>query len=450
MKILIAPWGYPQVYKEAEYRLNGQLFRSRTSTGALKRGFNPDYTILILQDSLAVYNPQTFGAENYRQMVESLQNFLIERYISNPSWIPDFDSKRDWILIAPNVGTFTNRTKIDPSELRIKGQMGDYYYWVLYNLSHFILEKARDADEVTIMLDTSHGLNIMPYLTYSALYNIAAVLDLKLHNKVKLQVFNSDPFLQGAEYLEIHLVRELYPKLQLALKLKTGRFLPVKVNKSFVGKETLPVISQKIQTVFGRYNLDEIYMNSFLPFIGAFFQGIIHGILHFFPPDTAKIESEICELYNSHIQLVPQGDENSILVARKLYFTEYFEILTYVRNLRKVMAQMGMERREEVSFSELKHWSERLYKNFPVVQSRIRYEIDSLKNDEKLVKHSTPNWVSFGKCGEEIHKRNFFAHAGLAQNAIEFKYDDGDYWIRFCKSSQNVILKYLKETITNQ
>ncbi|GEM_PF-2069335 len=450
MRILVAPWGWPKNYGKSKYRIGEKLIPSKTSTGALKKYFKPDHTFVIVQDSLAVYYPETFEAENYLKLSQSLRNFLINDYFSNEEFLPDFSPKVDKILIAPNVGSFTNRDKNKPAKLTIKGKMSDYYYWALYNLSRLIIDKSIQTDELTLILDTTHGQNFMLYLTFSALYNIAAILSLKFTNKIKLEIYNADPYLEEATYLEINLVRELYPKFQMTLKFSPHGFLPLKVNKSTVSQEELKKLSKEIQSSF-RTN-EKLYKETFLPFLGAFTQGIVHGVMHFFPPDTDDLEDTICEFYNKKIQLIPQGENHSMVVSRRLYFTEFFEALIYVRNLRTVMESIGIRKKEEVSLAEIRQWAEELYEEFPVVHARTLYELDDLKRKiipQKVISEFN-EWKSYGKCvaGINIHKRNFFAHAGFSENSIEVKKLDNDFQIRFCKHAMSIILNYLKETVS--
>ena len=448
MKILIAPWGWPESYKKATYSFEGNELPSNTSTGVLKKALSPDHTILILQDSLAVYNPEIFKLGTYKKLVQSLRNFLVEKFISKEEYLPNFNRDKDEVFISPNVGAFTNRDRNNPAKIIIKGKMSDYYYWIFYNLSRFIIDKSLDAEEVTLILDTSHGLNFMPYLTFSALYNIGAVLSLKFKNRLKLKIYNADPYIQESPNLEINLVRELYPKFQMTLKFKPQGFLPLKVNKNIVIQECLANLSKNIQNSFRKHK--KLYKEIFLPFLGSFTQGIVHGILHFFPDDTQELEDNIFNLYNSKIQISREEQDCFLNIFRKLYFTDFFEAVVYVRNLRKIMESMEISNKKEANLKELRQWAEKLYEEFPVIYARTIDEIDNMK--KILPKKAIPcgKWNPFGNCtnGISIHKRNFFAHAGLSENSIEIKKDNNDFQVRFCKHAISNILNYLKETVS--
>ena len=444
MKILIAPWGWPGMYKKSRYKFNAnEPLASNTSTGVLKKLLDPDHTILIFPDSLAVYNPQSYNAQTYEDLVNSLKDFLFEHYVSNPAWMPDFNQEKDSMLISPNVGTFVD--KDTKRRLNIEGKLSDYYYWIFYNLSCLILDIALNSKDITLILDTSHGINFMSYLTFSALYNIGAALELLRHENVKLKIYNADPYVEVAKYLEINLVRELTPKMQLIKKHETGRFLPIKADKEkFSDRGKFQKLSKEISEIFRQY--EKTYSDVFLPFLGSFSQGVVNGIVHFFPEDSSEIENKVCDIFNSNISIIHEQEKISLRISRKTYFTEYFETLVYVRNLRKIMQTMGFGKKTETSLEELDQLADELYKNFPVIRNRIKYEIDHLEKDE-FRKSQVSKWIEFGSCTGEIDNRNFFAHAGLSLNTLSFKYKENKFWIRYCPDNLERIKRILIDTV---
>ena len=449
MKFLVAPWGWPERYEEVPYRITEMDFirRSKTATGALQEALQPDHTILIFPDSLAVFNLKTFEQSSYMEILSELSKFLLKKFISQNPWIPHFEEERDLILLSPNVGTFVYKEKIngefkERARLTIKGAMSDYFSWVYYHLSDFILEKLKEVDELELVLDMSHGHNFMSTLTYLALYEIGSIVELKLHQKVYLKLYNADPYAENVEFMEINLVKEVVPKMQLPRKLPTQKFLPLKVNFKD------PQLSRKLSRTFSEFN--DFYHNECLPFLGAFSQGIPLGIVTFFPSDTNNfkvLSQRILDEFENNISVIYQGESNFLILQRRVCFTEYFSSILFLHNLTRIISDIGIRHSNEINLMELREMARKIYKNFPVLKGRIDYEIDHLLKSELTQWRKALDWNFFSRKESGIHKRNFLAHAGLCRNCFEYKNKDGECWVRYCNSSLEIVKNYLYETV---
>ncbi len=456
LKILIAPWGWPEMYNTVKYKLEEREIRSKTATGALKKFLNPDYTVLIFPDSLAVYIPKTFEIEYYKTIVGNLKKYLIEKFLKSCEWFPDYSEKNTEVLISPNVGTFIYRERdkdtcksIEKGRLTIKGTMSDYFSWIYYHLSQFIFEKLGDAEKLTLILDTSHGINFMSILTYLALYEIGSVIELKLRNDVKFNLYNADPFAQNVESMELNLVRKVIPKIYLPRRVKTQKFLPLKAFTKSLD------LSKDIQDIDIFKEFDRMYKNNCLPFLGAFSQGIPLGVLTFIPADLnifEELNQQVISYFETYIDVQKGIDGANMIFKRKLKFTQYFDSSLFLHNLIRILSNIGIAQREEASLNELRIISKKIYGNFPTILNRIIDEINNLKrndNRKKMLKDRKKivNWTSFGDCKSELNKRNFFAHAGLSKNSFEYKYTGERCSIRYCKEQMEIIKNYLVETV---
>ena len=432
MKILVAPWGWPQNYREVPYRIEDKIIPSRTATGALKGMFKPDHTVLIFPESLSVYNPKTFQLKNHKEIAEALRSFLIREFLVDQKYLPDFNSDRDHVLIAPASGTFVHSARKDETfeeagRLSIKGALSDYFSWVYYQLSNLIFGWIDGADSVEILLDLSHGLNFMSTLTYSALYEIGSVIEIKLHNKVTLKLYNADPYYENPDYMEINLVKDIIPKINLSRRLPSQKYQPVKV----ISKKYTDT-AKNLGQAFSKF--EKFYKNDCFAFWGAFSQGIPLGVFRFKPSDRFKEILETAEkLFKENIKILYQGEKKFIIISKRLKFTDYFDSTVFLRNLILILDKISVSSKNEIPLENLKAISEQLYKNFPAILDRINYEVDDLPKSK--FKERGSDWEPLGKCGNEIHRRNFLAHAGLSQNAIEYRYFENKWWVRYCKDS---------------
>jgi len=88
-------------------------------------------------------------------------------------------------MIAPGRGKF--------GDLFFDGEMMDCYRYLLIRLSEYLV-KNKDPD---IVLDITHGINFETVFTYRAISNVLSVMG--FFGEIKLRVYNSDPFIEGAQ-----------------------------------------------------------------------------------------------------------------------------------------------------------------------------------------------------------------------------------------------------------
>ncbi len=465
LKILIASWGLPR-YDKVTYIHDSKKYKANTTTAVLKECYNPDHTLLIFLDSLLATFPDVIrSSENYRELTSKLLHSLKSGILKDPGYLPSFDEKKDRILIAPASGTFFDK-KGSSDTIILKGRLNDYYYWIYYHLSGQIFDwvenayKESDSSQrlkVRVFIDITHSINFASTLAYRALREILPVLS--FFCDVKLQVFNSEPYKKGVEELTIHNVESINVSPVLFKKcLVENGFYPVKPNHAVIDdRSKIGLYNEGTRQQFG--SLHDLY-KQLLWFTASVLHGIPLGIYTFFPETPSKLgehAQKIIEFYLDHIETKTQSENGFITleILRKLYFHSQFEAFVYSWNLVRSLHMLGIKNKAEVSLREISEIPGKLYARFPVINNRIADECDSLRKsfikelqERKIQKGLWTVYKSDSARNMSTTTRNFFAHAGLAKNTIEYRLVDGEFFVRYHREAFKTITDYLKNAIS--
>jgi len=453
-KILIATWGDPSKYERVTYVYNKHKIKSCTSTGALKKVLEPDNTIIIMLDSLISSFEFPNNFDNYNALSYYLAENLKHDYLSNPEFLKEFKGDRNAVFIAPNVGNF--KAKNRDFIVTLKGETTDYFYVVYEKLAEFFIKWLTEYP-LEIYFDMTHGINFMGNLTYRVLREILSILSLQ--GTVKFIVFNAEPYSpQLTEELYINVVEEEIIRPELFRKFpNSSKILPLKVNKKLLGDKEIKQISPQIQSCF--HELQKDY-KEYLTFLASVAQGIPLGIFTFFPgemEDLLDYINKAINMYYKYIVLTFSGNE--MVIKRQTYLTPYFRVLVQTYTLAHVLRRLNVSYQTEVSFPEINTLAKKIYKYFPVILERISYELDHIRKKElRKLGINKKRWRVFSKkkwwmvfCKgkkqkEDVTRRNFFAHGGIARNTVEFKLNDqGDICVRYREVMKEKIKEHLFE-----
>ncbi len=198
--LAIGVWGYPPGWKTATYRLEGRSITSRVTLDAIVNAFNPDRVLVLIPDTVAT-NAMVGSAATYHDLVQSIVGWLYNWIQGNTVALRQYRELR--VEVAPNLGTYSQCSWTAPGCPAFQLYAFHAMRAILENLADLSVE----ADEVRVLLDTSHGINYMPLAASEALTAVAASIAASTNTSIEIRVYNSEPYPSGVQHtpvLEVH------------------------------------------------------------------------------------------------------------------------------------------------------------------------------------------------------------------------------------------------------
>ncbi len=392
-KVLIAPWGNFSNWEKAIYLFDGIEKESKSSISAIYEKINPDKVYILVLDTLS-----NLESENYEDIVKEVREKATE-YIEANLDISNYE-----VIVCPGVGTFPNG--------KFFGNLADYYSYTLYELSK------RFDGNLEVHLDLTHGLNYMPVLTYRAVKDLLDILSIK--NKVKLTVYNSDPY-REKETLHIHIVEDINIIPSYNIKGFTTNIVNT---TKFLEKKEKGKIMKNVNSNPKIKELKELKQN-----INTFLASLVYALPLTYSTFFIKSEvienkiDEIIKLYISNIVIDSKNKE----LKRHLKFEEGFNNLVKAYFASKV-CEVPELIKDELSLKEIKELKNLLFEENPraqFIENEIAsiYNIINTKYNLKELRELLEKWIPVYKFRKEtadkFNIRNFLAHAGFEKSITE-------------------------------
>ncbi len=422
MKILFAVWGNYIDWKDAKYSYNQKIIESKTTLPLLLDQINPDYSYIIISDTLInnlclEKNIELKGNESYHELIElvkkSAKNF-IEENIKNKDFLLNFDTLK--FLVQPGIGNFSNSI--------FKGNPNNFYNILFYQLCQIVEDKFlsnlndcnnknnknneniesnqtnnNTNENIEIYLDITHGINYMTFATYRAIKDILQMLSFFYYNRTKITftVLNSDPFQKKSDQENILNINEI-EKIKIVPDIKFYNYK----NNYILRPSKFIEDNMKKEIGLNAPKIDcDNDLKNYLIFSESFRSGLLPFII-FFLPDSKNIKSYIEKgiefffnkmviKYNLNIKKEEFENENrskeikpnKIEITQNAYFTPIFQFLiqvyfisNFLKNTYNVIYNIN-EKDIVVSLKDLIKISE-LYKYFRTIFIRIENELDKL------------------------------------------------------------------------
>ena len=409
-----------------------------------------------MQDTVAYITPSTYD-ELVNHVKQAYEDFLREV-------CPELRGEVSFI-VAPGVGSFKNTVLEGGRErklrFRFKGMLHDFYSYVLARISKEVVKaygtNGHDGS-VELHLDLTHGINYMPTLTYRAAREVANILSWS--RKVKLIVYNSEPYTQGITEYRIHTVEDskMLPvayNRAITSPLKPMKTLTDNVNEA---KE----ISNEVRELVKKVNVDEL---------NAFIGSIANGLpltLYTLYPNAKTLEdvlNNLLHLYKKYTIVKALND--AIIVEHRVAFREHFNILTTAWLLASTLRN-HVSRKDTVSMEDVKRITKEILSKNERLESMISRDIYEIKSKTteyvKKVRGDfgwTPLYALFteeyGRDAAELEKecslnklrqggmerfrRNFLAHSGFEKCVTLIKHEEGETYFRYLSEAKDLILE---------
>lgn len=412
MKVLIAPWGNPEGWKEVTYEFCKKKVRSNTSLKILQESISPDKIIIIGLDTLAK------SGKTYHEVKNEAEK-KIKMHVDRAGLV------NYKVIIAPGIGTFPNGT--------FHGEALDYYYYLITHLSLILLEHSENPIE--FHLDLTHGLNYTTVLTYKVVEEIAKIFS--LFSDVKFKAYNADPSsLRATESLSINIIEDSVP-------------LPTPPSEKISKERTLEPVNMSARERRQLFETDlrilrEINNNELSAFIGALYNGLPLALFRFYP-DREKLKDIISlslKCYEKYIIVMYNG---RLEVRKKLKIGNPLKIYIFAYVLATLLHNHNLisTSKKEICLYEIKDVKEKLFKYDERVKVRIEDDLYTL--EQKLKEKEIKEWTIYNQLlGNRIgepDKRNFLAHSGLEKNVVEVKKESEKLMLRYHEESLQTIKK---------
>jgi len=427
-KILVAIWGNFSAWKDANYRYKNKIYTSSTTLPLLLDTIKPNYTYIILADTLMDKYDNIF---TYQEGLARIKNeagaFIKEKIRSYPTKLKEDNIN---ILILPAVGTF--------SRSRFVGNPNNFYALVYFELARNIRNILRNLGSklafisennkpcLELYLDITHGLNFMTMMTYRAVKDILQII--AYFCNVRLIVLNSDPLVgSGNIDLNINEIEKInvIPAFNFYRYSDTMLLIP-----SPSGHEGVNALTKR---------MDRLYA-----FCSAFLHGLPVYMYYFYEkPKEDEIEN-IVKLFYDHIKVNVNG---TFEVIQRLNFGESFISLLQgflLSNLLMVNAKDdGVVKMDDIE--RIKG----IFKHSRTILQRLERELGKIKRvriGSEFKDYGFYAEANYSR-NDNFDGRNFFAHCGFVHNLIELKREGNTIFIkpkqRFIEEIHEALLESL-------
>jgi len=453
--LAVATWGDPSRWSYAEYISGEKRVRAFSTLSILREVERPAKILVVVLDTLADY--ETVEAGNYGKILEH-----VERYVGQ--YLCGVEAE---VAVLPGV---YERRESDGKRLLFESSPRSEF---LPLLTYTVLEKALEADATSIVLDVSHGMNFMPTLALRACEEAAAALATARVGRVRLRVYQSDPYPAGVR-APSRSSEDICkpgqdgepPILNYNLILERA-FEPWDLARyiSYESQQALKVLTDVRGCELG--DARNLLEGQTLPLLGAFRLGALLQLAL-----LAKVASmdELKRILEGAVNCwkskrgVREGGPGTLEVSSGTRFAAGFWVLVHVRavlegarkllELIKEPTQLG---EVAVTLDELGRLK-KLVEGSKVISALVNREISKLKylEGQWLKLRSGSGWLRCDelqlKCGsdegrvdESIFKRDFIAHAGFHTDALEIRLAEKELEIRVRSDQWERVNRVLRE-----
>ena len=446
--LLVAPWGLPFVWKDAEYydaKNPENSLKSRTSLALLSRMMKPDATLILVPDTIA--SDERSGIDigsirGYEELEEAVINSVRE-WADEEGMLEEIVSQAE-MRVLPNMGLYGGwRWEFTTERANPIMSYGALALTEILLALDGLAEKAQG--DLDLMVDLTHGINYMPLATYRAARAAARTMSAVRRVNVKLTTFNSEPYPSSKSKdprLAVYRVEEEVEvpgnsALWLADMLVAHGGAPYIRMREKPSGETAELISTSKQLTGGSLAVAAIVVYN-LPLAAVYYSALEADE----PRKTLELLCRSREVFEK--ETLMDNDEKLVLHEVSLSY-EAGKALAAVYGLKSYLetaSENAMEaldgklsKLEEfgVELNELSLVAEKIGGSLAYVVGHELYEIERCIFDDRceiIVSHdSWPN----KPCGG-LDDRNLVAHGGLERNVVEAKVEDGRILLRYRKN----------------
>ena len=453
----VATWGDPGFWRYARYVADGKRVEAFSTLSVLREVEDPVKIVVVVLDTLAGYEAVS-GARSYGDIEERVRDYA-RRYLCGVE---------AEIVVLPGI---FERYEKGGTGRRLSFESNPRSEF-LPLLAYTVFEEAVEVDATSIALDVSHGLNFMPILALRAAEEAAAPLAAARVRRVKLRVYQSDPYPPD--------FRELVRSKEDACKPAQGSVEPPSLRYNLIleraiepwdltryisyrEQHALKVLTDTRGCDLG--GVQDLLRAWALPLLGAFRLGALPQLASL---AKAALLNEFKRAAEKAVECwrgkrVASSEAGALRVVSGTRFAPGFWALIHARAvLEGARRLLGFAEgaasleRATVTFDELKRLRD-LMRGSKVVSELVNRELSKLDRLRERLEPWSGEWVKLvdlqpeygpeeGRSDENVFVRNFIAHAGfhievLAMRLVEKELQvkvRGDQWERVSKVLREV------------
>ncbi|MEO0153036.1 MAG: CRISPR-associated CARF protein Csx1 [candidate division WOR-3 bacterium] len=432
IKILVAVWGNFSVWKDANYKYKNEKHTSSTTLPLLLGTINPNYTYIILSDTLMdKYDKISTYQEGLSKIKNEADAFIKEKIRSYPTKLKEDNIN---ILILPAVGTF--------SRSRFVGNPNNFYALVYFELARNILRNLgsklafiseNNKPCLELYLDITHGLNFMTMITYRAVKDILQII--AYFCNVRLIVLNSDPLVgSGNIDLNINEIEKInvIPAFNFYRYSDTMLLIP-----SPSGHEGVNALTKR---------MDRLY---------AFCSAFLHGLpvyMYYFYEKLKEDEIEsIVKLFCNYVH-IKVNVNGTFEIIQGLNFGESFISLLQGFLLSNLLEFLRVDVKDDgaIRMDDIER-IKGIFKHSKTILQRLEREFEKIEKRKRQISSEFKDYGFYAEANyspnDNFDGRNFFAHCGFAHNLIEVKKEGNTIFIkpkqRFIEEIHEALLESL-------
>ncbi|UXD22747.1 hypothetical protein IPA_07890 [Ignicoccus pacificus DSM 13166] len=501
--LVISPWGNPRFWKKVKYVRDEVSEKDPKKVKEILENLKVEaysYTPLSLFESwrkLVVVpasiadgkgNVNDLALDKMREIVKSKDEEFLKIF-----------EEADKVVV-PSTGVYKSNEVLKEFDV----PFSNVYSGIILKL----YEKLREANEETILLDITHGVNYYPVTIREALDNyILKLISIDMRKKIKYAIGASDPIVgSGEELRDVELryhvfqVKEIEPNLQELSEfvkdlnnIDKGKCEAYLQNRGTLSELANEMVKLEVPSpLYWAYVMDKVIRNKekFEEAVGDLLMVASNALEHYevegerVRQDVVFDEKGIINLIamRTFLDIVKERGEiegNLYLVNResleelegylrgvdeKLWNEENSKLTESLKELKKINLDNLRERiaeiakgypsgcesieedlRRKLNKVEAEKVREGLEELLKLTQKAIPYSL--LKHAKKELQDSVLWWAyHYAKEAEEADARNFIAHAGMEMNATVITLDGEriGYYIPMLEKIEEPLLKALK------
>ncbi|MFG1391041.1 CRISPR-associated CARF protein Csx1 [Acidiplasma aeolicum] len=391
---LLALWGNPLKWENANYSINDKMYNSITSSSIIFKGENVENSCIFIPDS--VFPEMLYNNAFLNDINDNIKCKLIELFNEKDSGSADF-IKLSKINLFPSPGTYYNNKEAYEYNVNI-----DYLYTYFYSAVIRLLSTDDDVD--TILIDTTHGVNFLQFIFIDSIKYACNTYSLNHKRKIVIKYYNSDPYYKNNAVLNINNIK-------------------IEVIDS---KNILSIISRDFLNKYKYYkNTIKKYFNN------------KNGLERYIKACSIMVQSDTIPYL---LYIIDNKHE-----CLKIDNNYYVNISIKEENCRKILCH---EFSDNIKINiETIAFMDSLNAIYNAMKSHIKYEIKDIyaiadiffgrDSDIIFIKKelSDRNKIKLHNTDLSNFKRNFKAHAGL----LDYMYDINNNFIEFKTANINGI-----------
>lgn len=455
------------VFKEYEFQIDDNIYTTSLSSLAIKDSIaknNGKPSIILIYPVSLPFNPPLSNNKEFRsscplEFMKNIETALNdpEEYLKNPEVLfqhHPHTKKADDFFVIHSLGTYGTFQSPISFDCHYQDILLEMLLNMIEKYLHFI--NADASEPLEFIIDISSGLNIYVSALLEASRQFGVFLQLSgWHNKdaiPKISIAFSDPILPGQDISHaIH-----FDKLRVR-SLFSSPITNKDISNFALSRKVFPDESERKEK-----NILQKFLERFLIVLSAVKNNTPLAVYQF----GFDNENDLLEILGNFIAYTRKKLFGSYMKSPELDEDAYLKILLtlgFYYGISRMLKENGVNNFRDTGsemndINDIKGAFYKIYEAFGLTLNKaiLGNEIDRISQRANAFAEKPFNdWKELyvilnpdkNKLDRSPNERNFFAHAGLEQNATQFRIDNGRLLLKYKDEYCTVIKKWLQESV---